>query len=79
MKLLIQHNQEIAQLSLDPFPLLRAGSGDETTLLAAIMSLPRVSTMVRFSSRVLSQSDAIITWLAPLIIMIQATKSAERS
>ena len=31
MKLLIQHNQEIAQLSPDPFPLLRAGSGDETT------------------------------------------------
>ena len=30
MKLLIQHNQEIAQLSPDPFPLLRAGSGDET-------------------------------------------------
>ena len=30
MKLLIQHNQEIAQLSPDPFPLLRVGSGDET-------------------------------------------------
>ena len=30
MKLLIEHNQEIAQLSPDPFPLLRAGSGDET-------------------------------------------------
>ena len=33
MKLLIQHNQEIAQLSPDPFPLLRVGSGDETTFL----------------------------------------------
>ena len=30
MKLLIQHNQEIAQLSPDPFPLLRVGSGNET-------------------------------------------------
>ena len=27
---MIQHNQEIAQLSPDPFPLLRVGSGDET-------------------------------------------------
>ena len=28
--MMIQHNQEIAQLSPDPFPPLRAGSGDET-------------------------------------------------
>ena len=32
MKLLIEHNQEIAQL-----PLLRAGSGDETTLKVTII------------------------------------------
>ena len=35
-EMLIQHNQEIAQLSPDPFPLLRAGSGDETTLEATM-------------------------------------------
>ena len=36
MKLLIQINQEIAQLSPDPFPLLRAGSGNETTMRAEL-------------------------------------------
>ena len=30
--MMIQHNQEIAQLSPDPFPVLRVGSGDETRL-----------------------------------------------
>ena len=34
--MMIQHNQEIAQLSPDPFPLLRAGSGDKTNAYADV-------------------------------------------
>ena len=45
MKLLIQHNQEIVQLSPDPFPLLRAGSGDETTYACATHCTTRVSSV----------------------------------
>ena len=47
MKLLIQHNQEIAQLSPDPFPLLRAGSGDETTAVRARRNPRRRRTYIR--------------------------------
>ena len=33
---LTQHNEEIARMSPDPFPLLRAGSGDETNSAEAV-------------------------------------------
>ena len=35
--MMTQHNQEITQMSPDPFPLERAGSGHETTAASACL------------------------------------------
>ena len=75
MKLLIQHNQEIAlDMSPDPFPLLRAGSGDETTPSQAFAPpephflsrytppADRITSLLKFRAAAVTNKDFLVAF-----------------